>query len=327
MAKKTRFDYVAERIKALVRNDSRFADLGSYLSDIKRDPSSNPFGTYELLADTAERILSLNTTRSVREIIADAESIFRTVVPLGERTPAYDHKTAVYLKIFEKNGIYDSGLFSVTLYNTFYDKNIYLAVMGSLMEVQNTAENFGQIETYAYSARQYFADEQSYGISVVNAAEQMSAVHDMAALTDELVMEAKRAAGIYDVSEETIGRADSNVRKTEQMVRDIQKKLSAAVKFAESYKALAESCESSLREISASEEANIRSAASAAALDMKRAYEDMLRAEQKKLDLDKDKLLREIVDSSDEKIRELRIISESIKESAAADLFRINTEA
>ena len=164
MAKKTRFDYVAERIRALVRNDSRFADLGSYLSDIKRDPSSNPFGTYELLADTAERILSLNTTRSVREIIADAESIFRTVVPLGERTPAYDHKTAVYLKIFEKNGIYDSGLFSVTLYNTFYDKNIYLAVMGSLMEVQNTAENFGQIETYAYSARQYYADEQSYGI-------------------------------------------------------------------------------------------------------------------------------------------------------------------
>ena len=327
MAKKTRFDYVTDRIKALTKNDSRFAALGRFLAELKRDPSSNPFGTYELLAETAERILSLKTTQDINKTIADAVNIFRTVAPLGENTPAYEHKTAVFLKIFDRDGIYDCGLFSVTFYNTFFDKNIYISVMDSLMLIQNTAENFKQIEAYAYSTRQYFADEQSFGISVVNAAAQMSSVHNLDKLTDTLVMDARRAAGIYDVSEEALEKADSNVRKIEQMVSEIQKHHSAAMKLARSYKAFAESSENSLRDISAAEESNIRSAASAAALDMKRAYEDMLRSEQKKLDLDKDKLLREIVDSSDEKIRELRMISESIKESAAADLFRINTEA
>ncbi|MBQ5418421.1 MAG: AAA family ATPase, partial [Oscillospiraceae bacterium] len=327
MAKKTRFDYVTERIKALTKNDSRFAALGRFLAELKRDPSSNPFGTYELLAETAERILSLKTTQDINKTIADAVNIFRTVAPLGENTPAYEHKTAVFLKIFDKGGIYDCGLFSVTFYNTFFDKNIYISVMDSLMLIQNTAENFKQIEAYAYNTRQYFADEQSFGISVVNAAAQMSSVHNLNKLTDTLVMDARRAAGIYDVSEEALEKVDSNVRKIEQMVNEIQKHHSAAMKLARSYKAFAESSENSLRDISAAEESNIRSAASAAALDMKRAYEDMLRSEQKKLDLDKDKLLREIVDSSDEKIRELRMISESIKESAAADLFRINTEA
>ena len=89
MAKKTRFDYVTERIKALTKNDSRFAALGRFLAELKRDPSSNPFGTYELLAETAERILSLKTTQDIDKTIADAVNIFRIVAPLGDITLTY----------------------------------------------------------------------------------------------------------------------------------------------------------------------------------------------------------------------------------------------
>ena len=326
-AKKTKFDRISEHIKALVKNDGRFIDLSTYLAEIKRDPSKNPFGTYDLLAEISERILLISTDRTVKEIISDAEEIYKTVVPLGELTPSYEHKNAVFLRIFDKNGIYDSGIFSVRFYSTFSDKNIYLSVMDSLMRVQNTFENFRQITYYANQVRQFFADEQSYGISVVNAAEQMSAAKDMPSVTERLIQTAMRAAGIYDVSEEALERADTNVRDSQRILYETNIKLNSVQKFAQSYKELAESCENSIRALSTAEESRIMNASAAASLDLKRTYEEMVSREQQSIDLDKDKLLREITDSTDAKIRELRILSESLREKTSADLYRINTEA
>lgn len=326
-AKKSKFDIVAEQIKSLINKDGRYAEFSAYLNDIKKNPEKNPFGSIDLLGELAERILVLRKFGSIREALEDAEEIYSTVIPLGENTENYEFLKAVFLKIFEKDGIYAFDIFSAPLYISFSDKLLYISVMSSLMYISNAQDNIELITDYAVAVRQYFTDEQAFGASVINAAEKLSLAQDKSVVMKNLVSLAERSAGIYDVSEELLNAADINTRKAEMLLESAEKKLAASEKHSASYKALAESCEQTLKSISVSETESIRSEASAAILDVKRAYEEMLSAEQKRLDFDKDKLLRDFLDSADKKIRELRMISESIKESTSADLYRINTEA
>ncbi len=326
-AKKSKFDIVTEQIKSLVNKDGRYIELSSLLSDVKKNPEKNPFGSIDLLAEIAERILVLKKYGSIREALNDAEEIYSTVIPLGENTENYEFLKAVFLKIFEKDGIYAFDIFSAPLYVSFSDKLIYINVMSSLMYIHNIKENLEMITSYAVAVRQYFTDEQAFGMSVINAAEKLSLAQDTSETMKSLVSLVERSAGIYDVSEESLNAADINTRKAEMMLEAAEKKLAASEKHSASYKALAESCEQTLRSISASETQSIRSEASSAILDVKRAYEEMLSAEQKRLDIDKDKLMQDLIFSADSKIRELRMVSESIKESTSADLYRINTEA
>ncbi|MBP0957692.1 MAG: AAA family ATPase [Oscillospiraceae bacterium] len=325
--KKSKFDTVAEQIKSLVNKDGRYIELSSLLNEVKKNPEKNPFGSIDLLAELAERILVLKKYGNIKEALDDAEEIYSTVIPLGEKTDNYEFLKAVFLKIFEKDSIYAFDIFSAPLYVSFSDKLLYISVMNSLMYIHNVQENIEQITEYAVEVRQYFTDEQAFGASVINAAEKLSLAPDKSEVIKDLVSLAERAAGIYDVSEELLSAADINTRKAEMLLETAEKKLAASEKHSAVYKALAESCEQTLKSILVSETQSIRSEASAAILDVKRAYEEMLASEQKRLDFDKDKLLRDILDSADKKIRELRMISESIKESTSADLYRINTEA
>lgn len=326
-SKKSKFDIVAEHIKSLVNKDGRYVEFSAYLNDIKKNPEKNPFGSIDLLAELAERILVLKKYGRIKEALDDAEEIYSTVIPLGEKTDNYEFLKAVFLKIFEKDGIYAFDIFSAPLYASFSDKLIYISVMNSLLYIHNVRENIELITNYAVAVRQYFTDEQSFAVSVINAAEKLSLAGDKSEVMKSLISLAQRSAGIYDVSEEQLNAADINTRKAEMLLESTEKKLAASEKHSASYKALAESCEQTLKSISVSETQSIRSEASAAILDVKRAYEEMLASEQKRLDFDKDKILRDILDSADKKIRELRMISESIKESTSADLYRINTEA
>lgn len=325
--KKSKFDTVAEQIKSLINKDGRYAEFSMYLNDIKKNPEKNPFGSIDLLAELAERILVLKKYGSIREAINDAEEIYSTVIPLGDNTENYEFLKAVFLKIFEKDGIYAFDIFSAPLYVSFSDKLTYINMMSALMYVHNAHDNIELITDYAVAVRQYFTDELAFGTSVINAAEKLSLAQDKSETMKSLVSLAERSAGIYDVSEELLNAADINTRKAEMLLESAEKKLVASEKHSAGYKALAESCEHTLKSISVAETENIRSEASAAMLDIKREYEEMLSAEQRRLDFDKDKLLRDLLDSADKKIRELRMISESIKESTSADLYRINTEA
>lgn len=326
-SKKSKFDTVTEQIKSLVNKDGRYIELSSLLNEVKKNPEKNPFGSIDLLAELAERILVLKKFGSIKEALSDAEEIYSTVIPLGENTDNCEFLKAVFLKIFEKDGIYAFDMFSAPLYVSFSDKLLYISVMNSLMYINNAQDNIELITEYAVAVRQYFTDEQAFGASVINAAQKLSLAPDKSEVIKDLVSLAERASGIYDVSEELLSAADINTRKAEMLLESAEKKLAASEKHSAGYKALAESCEQTLKSISVSETQSIRSEASAAIIDVKRAYEEMLAAEQKRLDFDKDKLLRDILDSADKKIRELRMISESIKESTSADLYRINTEA
>ncbi len=327
MAEKNVLEALIGKIKAMVANDDRYTALSIYMNEIKREPEKNPFGSKELLAKLASEIIAGRTEGSFTDALKDAEAIYKTVFPLGEKTENYSLAEAVFLKIFDRDGIYFNGAFSAALYGCFYDKTYYIEVMYAVLNIRGTADRIGKITEYAMSARQFFSDERAFGASVINAADKIASAENVDNVIKRLLEYAERSAGIYDIDENSIASAADNVKSTERMLSSARKLLDNAAKRSENFSSLADSCENNLKSTALAETENLRREASESSLTLKKEYEELLNEERKGLEFDRDKLLRDILDSADSKIRELKIISESIKSSVSAELYRISSEA
>ena len=127
--KKNKFDQIIDRLRELISKDDRYAELSSYLNEIKRDPDSNPFGSSELLAEISDRVIAINAPGSFKIALLQAAEIFRTVVPLGKQTPDYEHRCAVFIWLFERDGVFENSLITPGMYDIFADKDIYIIVL------------------------------------------------------------------------------------------------------------------------------------------------------------------------------------------------------
>lgn len=324
---KGKLDVIIQVVKATLKKDDKYASLIVYLNDIKRGTAQNPFGSSEILSELVRSILSADTDKMPMEIIADAESIYRTVVPLGKETQDYGMAKAIFLKLFEKDGIYYSNLFSHNMYLLFYDKPRYVETMCALSDILWAGTKIKYIENYAVNVRQYFAEEKRFSSAVISAAIKICHAEDSNAEVEKLLKLAERAAGIYDISEESISRAEMALHRAEEILEGARHTFDLTEQRLDSFKGFAESNEKALKTTALDEIEKLRREAKNAELELKRAYDAFLNEEHEGIIFEKDKLVREVVDSADGKIREMRLIAENIKDSTAAELFRINTEA
>lgn len=324
---KNKIDALIEAVRAALRKDDKYVPLGIYLSDIKRDPSKNVFGSEDVLTELVNKILASDSQKAPADIISDAEKIYRTVVPLGEDTENYGIAKAVFLKLFEKNGIYFRGLFTDKLYLAFYDKSRYIETMCALLDVPGVRKKIGLISEHAVNVRQYFSDEKRFSSAVISGAIKICRAEDPEAEVGKLLRNAEKSSGIYDISEESISLAEMELRRTEEMLESANHILDLTDRRLDTFKSVSETSEASIKNISLSEIEKLRREAKNAELELRQAYDSFLNEEHEGIIFEKDKLVREVLDSADGKIRELKMIAESIKSSTSAELFRINTEA
>ena len=159
---KNRIDAILQAVKAALKKDDKYVPLSIYLSEIKREPDKNRFGSEETLSKLVNSIISSRSEKSPIEIMKDAEDIYRTVLPLGKATKDFRFANAVFLKIFEKDGIYHSGLFTKEMYLCFSDKQIYIDTMCTIADIPTAEKNIYYINTFSCELRQYHNNEKSF---------------------------------------------------------------------------------------------------------------------------------------------------------------------
>ncbi len=324
---KGKIDSMIQAVKSALNLDDKYTQLSIYLNEIKRDPDKNVFGSEEVLTELVEKVLASKTEKEPVAVMNEAESIYRTVVPLGEDTRNYGLAKAVFLKIFEKDGIYFSGLFSRKIYLAFKDKQLYLETMCALADIPSVARRLANIEDYAIGARQFFLDEKSFSSALINAAFRISSAEDKAAETEKLIVSAARAAGVYDISEETLGRTEMLLREAQDRLDGARHTLDLTDTRLSNFVSFTENSEKALKNMTMEETEKLRREAKGAELELRRAYDAFLNEEHDSIIFEKDNLVREVVESADSKIRELKMVAATIKDNTAAELFRINTEA
>ncbi|MCM1579332.1 MAG: hypothetical protein NC078_11090, partial [Ruminococcus sp.] len=317
------------RIREKMKKDDRYSALSIYLNSVKLDPQSTPFGSVELAAEVTERIMQTGLGRNFSEVISECEEIYARMLPFPEAENAPVIR-AVFLRLLDKGGVYFSGLHSDTLFGCFADPTVYLWVTQSLLKIKRIKENpniFGIAADCSGEARAFFADERQFGAWVIFAAQRLAMAEDTEFAKEELLRDVRRSSGVYDINEESIAAAEESVRAVKRILEQVNESIEALGKRADSFSQLADSCENDIKERALNETARLRQETSDCSLKIKKAYEDILEGERRSLQFDRDKLLREIFDSADSKIRELKMVAESIRSSTAGELYRINTEA
>ena len=324
---KAKMDAIIMAVKAALNMDDRYTSLSVYLSEIKKNPSSNVFGSEEILSELVESILAAKSDRLPLDMIKDAEDIYRAVVPLGRDTKDYGVAKAVFLKLFEKNGIYFSGLFSKKIFLTFADRTLYIDAMCAVGDMPMALQKLAFIEDYAVEVRQFFTDEKRYMSALTGAAERICCAEDPSAEVSRLLGIARRAAGVYDISEESISRTELALQKAGHILDGARHTLDLTENRLDSIKSFTENSEKIIQNTTNDSVEKLRREAANAELELRKAYEAFLNEEHDNIIFEKDSMVREIVDSVDKKIREMRVIASSIKDSISADLYRVNTEA
>lgn len=324
---KVKIDAILQGVKSALKMDDRYTSLSIYLSEIKRDPSKNVFGSEEVLTELVQCVLSVNTDKEPVEMMNEAEDIYRIMLPLGDDTRDCELAKAVFLKLFEKDGIYFSGLFSRRIYLSFGDKQLYLETMCALAEIPTIKTIFGELEMLAMELRQYYMDEKSFSSALISGAVRISSAEDPEGEINKLAIAAARSAGVYDISEESISRTEMILRDAEEVLEGAKHTLDLTEGRIDNFISFTENSEKALKNMTMEEIEKLRREAKGSELELRRAYEAFLNEEHDSIIFEKDKLVREVVDSADGKIREMKLVASTIKDSTAAELFRINTEA
>lgn len=326
IADTAQFNALFAQVREKMKKDDRYSAVSIYLNKIKNDPESNPFDSPELAGEVAEKIIQSVYSGNFAEVINDCEKIYGEMLPLPEAENAPVIR-AVFLRVLDKDGIYFKGLYSVQLYGCFGDPVLYLQAMQSLLKIKGIKNHFNLTVSCALEARGFFTDERQFGAWLVYAASRLAMAEDAGFVKNELLTDVRRSAGIYDVSEEGIADARESVRTVKKMLEEVKGDIKALTRRTEDFARLAESCENDIKERAVSEAAKLGQETSECSLKIKKAYEEILDGERRSLQFDRDKLLREIFDSADSKIRELKMVAESIRSTTAGELYRINTEA
>ena len=320
-------DYLINKIRTAAFGDDRYIRLEKYLGGIKKDPASNPFVSSELLAELTDRILTAFPQGEYIDMIEDAAEIYRLMFPFDEHTENYELIKLLFLKLFDKDGIYFNELFSPELYITFDDKIRWLDVMYSIINIHGAQKKLDIISETAVKIRPFFPDEKAYAAAVISASADISVSEDEKAASDRIIEEARKTAGIYDISEAAVREAAENVRRTNFMLEDTIKNLSVISEKISGFDDLYEKRILEFRKNSVNEIKNLKAETENTGYKIKKAYEDLLASERKSLDCDRDALIRDVLEAADSKIRELRVISETIRANTSAELYRINAEA
>lgn len=327
MAEAGRIGQIMAYIRTLSKKDIRYNSLNVYLGEIKRNPESNPYDSIDTACWVVERLADSGYEGSFSGLLDECEEIYRQIIPWGEKTENFPLLRAVFLRLLEKDGIYFRGLYSESIFRCFKSPENYLNVMTGLMGVRGIEKCFDTLIWTALEARGYFTREEQFAAWVHQAAVELSAAEDRDFVKGELISRAMRCAGIYDIDEEAVDRAEQCVRETGQMLEEIRESLKAVEMRTETFTALADRLEKEIKKAALLCEDKLRMETTDCSIKIKSAFEEILSSEQKGLQLDRDRLLGEIFDSADSKIRELKMVAESIRSSTANELYRINTQA
>ncbi|SFC77061.1 AAA family ATPase [Ruminococcus albus] len=324
---KSRIDAVMQAVKAALKKDDKYVPLSKYLAVVKREPEKNVFGSEETLYELVDSIITSRSEKKPIEMMNDAEDIYRTVLPLGEATKDYGFANAVFLKIFENNGIYHSGLFTKELYLCFNDKQIYIETMCTIADIPTAEKNIYYINTFGCELRQYYSDEKSFASSLISGVMKLCSAHDKEAECERLIGYAQMACGIYDITEDRIARSEMMLKNSEETLEGARHTLDLTEDRLDSFKNFVEQNEKTIKDLTLSETEKLTREAKNAEFKLREAFDAFLNEEHDSIVFEKDKLVREVIDSADSKIRELKMLAAGIKDNTAAELFRINTEA
>ncbi|MBR3834293.1 MAG: AAA family ATPase [Lachnospiraceae bacterium] len=302
----------------------------TYCKEICKDPVSTKIQPIELCAELIETIVANKAdiaATSYLAVLRRAEEIYARIFPYGENTPNFELNAMVFVSLFKQDGLIGKGLFNVTLYATFKDKDNYIEFMDSIKRDAKCNECLHDIIQYGLSVRAFFIDDETYTANMKDVAQKILRSGDVKAVIASETKRVEHMAGIYDIDEADVAKTEQQLAKANAMLSETVGILEQADAKTMQLSRVMKDTTDAITEISKRETNLISMKAATAKEDMNAAYNSFLEEQKQEVIIQKDVLLGQIFSEAESKLNELRTMARAITTAANSELLRINTEA
>ncbi len=305
------------------------AEFINFAKEVSRNPEITRIKPVKLCAELMSAIVYNKKDfqpKGYFAIFKNAEELYTKMFPLGENTEDFEEGAYVLLNMFRENGLYKKKLFNISLYNTFKNKQNYIDFMDTVKEYPRTKECLYDIIQYAISVRALFLDDYAYTANMKDVATRLILSEDRQTIIATEQKRAEHMAGIYDIDETSVAKAEQNIAKTNAMLKESFAVLEQAEAKINQLSRMVNDSTDSITDASKRASELISMKASTAKDDINSAYNSFLEEQRQEVILQKDVLLGQIFNEAENKLKELRSMARAITVSANSELLKINTE-
>lgn len=323
---------LSERIQATAAQSPADSDAGrflTYLTEAKKNPEALVIQPLELFIETVTTITSNDMNYNINTYLSgakQAEEIYPKLFPYGMNTPDFGLLATIFLNLFQKNGPAANGLFNSTLLSTFQKKHNYMDYISSVTNVEKYMDCLNDIVHYGLRVRAFFLEDDAYTSHMKHVTQIVLNTGDRTSIFKEEAKKVERMAGIYDIDEVDVAKAEQQLIKTTALLKEAEGILTQANRKTEQLHRVMKDTTDTIQEISKREINLLSMKADNAKDDLHAAYNSFLEEQKQEVNLRKDILLGQIFEEAEEKLNDLRAMANAITVSANTELLKINTE-
>lgn len=287
-------------------------DVLNRFTYLKSHPNDRVIEPFSLYATSVNVLVGNNSVERSKLIDAMAygESIYKDMFPYEDETPDFEGLSAIFVEMFNKDGIVPRRLFNGAIYNLFSNKYNFMKWIQCFIGDASSGEIEAYIKPYAVEARMYFLDEDTFTANLISVTTKVQRTADKQTVCDEELEKVRRMSGIYDVNEALLLDAVKKIEMA-QVLHDKVTELSKVVE--ERVNILDSMSRNSVKDVQTICEDEVKKAQYELSIideKLKAAYEANV-AEQKQVILyEKKKLVDETLAEAEERLSALKQAAE-----------------
>lgn len=315
-----------------LKNDTVFEvrNLGDKIRDYRngrKPPVMKPLSLYCDCIGMLETNIGSYMKRDYPAVIEYAERIYRDIFPYYDETPDFEERAAVFLALFGKTGIIRRRAFDITLFNLFNNPDNYIKWAQSLSDEKDIVELRAHYLPYAVAARSYFPDEDMFTANIILVTGKLMVSPNPSALISEEIKKIEHMAGIYNVDEATVLRAEQNIRAAKDVVERSAGMLSEIDTRIKAIDEISNAATERVKDMCEGKIAESEAMLNGIDTKLKNAYDSFAESQKKSLVFDKQLFINDVVAEAQVQLNDLKKTAQMIVSSARLELTKLNRES
>lgn len=310
--------------------DINVRDIGYRLKNYAKDSDTSVIKPFDLMVDCVEMMISNHTdfkSEDYEDALNYGEKVYKEVFVFDDETDDFETLRNIFIEFFDERGVISQRSFNQTLFELFYDKMNYLKWAKSVSYIKNLSSYELYYIPYAAVARSYFADEDRFTANVISFTYRISGATDPKLFYEQQVEKVEHMAGIYNVDEARIMKAEHKLDVSESLLEkseDVLKKAEERISLMDD---LTKEALSKVKNQCDEKVSGAKIELGSLKQDLERKLDEFTQSQKNVILFEREELVKGVFAEAQQKLDELRQMSQVIVHSANLELSRINQES
>lgn len=262
-----------------------------------------------------------------KKVLEYAKDVYKQLFVSGEETENFDVLSKIFHEMFIKSGFIVTHCFDIKIFNIFYNCENYYKWMKSVDKSLKFAEIKNLVYEYGIEARAYFANEESFTSNFIYVCEKMLTSENTEEVFNTMKRDIEHMAGIYDVDEAMLCKAEQDIASAKDIINKSGEILAVMEKRIKTIDEITLHAVDRINSVIENEMSLAKARLDDIDVKLQSAYDEFLRTQKESVLFEKDKLVEQVREESQDKLSELKENVRSIISLAKFEISKFNSDA